>query len=71
MSIVKPMAFGLIIALTGCYHGLNTTGGGEGVGLAATRAMVASFILILVSDYFLTELLLKFFNILRGYYGTL
>jgi phospholipid/cholesterol/gamma-HCH transport system permease protein len=71
MSIVKPMTFGLIIALTGCYYGLNTTGGGEGVGLAATRAMVSSFILILVSDYFLTELLLKFFNILRGYYGIL
>lgn len=69
MSIVKPFFFGIIITLTGCYYGLQTTGGGEGVGRATTKAMVLSFILILVSDFFLTQLLLMFYNILR--YGAL
>lgn len=69
MSIVKPFFFGIIITLTGCYYGLQTSGGGEGVGRAATKAMVLSFILILVSDFFLTQLLLMLYNIIR--YGGL
>jgi len=69
MSIVKPFFFGIIITVTGCYYGLQTTGGGEGVGRATTKAMVLSFILILVSDYFLTILLLMFYNLVR--YGGL
>jgi len=67
MTIVKPFFFGLIIAWTGCYFGLTTTGGGEGVGKSVTKAMVSSFILILVADFFLTSLLLEFFNLMRGY----
>jgi phospholipid/cholesterol/gamma-HCH transport system permease protein len=65
MSIVKPLFFGLIIALTGCYYGLQTVGGGEGVGRATTKAMVLSFVLILVSDFFLTQLLLLLYNLIR------
>ena len=65
MSIVKPFFFGLIIALTGCYYGLQAGGGGEGVGRATTKAMVLSFVLILVSDFFLTQLLLLFYNLVR------
>ncbi len=65
MSIVKPFFFGIIITLTGCYYGLQTSGGGEGVGRATTKAMVLSFVLILVSDFFLTQLLLMFYNLIR------
>lgn len=57
-GLLKPVAFGAIIALTGCYYGLNTRGGTEGVGRATTRAVVTSSILILATDYFLTQLLL-------------
>ena len=57
-GLLKPVAFGGIITVTGCYYGLNTTGGTEGVGLATTRAVVTSSVLILVADYFLTQLLL-------------
>jgi phospholipid/cholesterol/gamma-HCH transport system permease protein len=39
--------------------GLKTTGGTEGVGLATTRTVVTSSILILITDYFLTQLLLS------------
>jgi phospholipid/cholesterol/gamma-HCH transport system permease protein len=58
-GLVKPFVFGGIIATTACYHGLATTGGTEGVGVATTRTVVASSIAILVSDYFLTQILLS------------
>lgn len=57
-GLLKPFVFGGIITLTGCYYGLNTRGGTEGVGRATTRAVVTSSILILATDYFLTQLLL-------------
>jgi phospholipid/cholesterol/gamma-HCH transport system permease protein len=57
-GLAKPLVFGGIITLTACYYGLNTTGGTEGVGTSATRAVVTSSVLILASDYFLTQFLL-------------
>ena len=57
-GLIKPFVFGGIIALTGCHFGLKTTGGTEGVGQATTRTVVTASILILVVDYFLTQLLL-------------
>jgi phospholipid/cholesterol/gamma-HCH transport system permease protein len=57
-GLAKPIAFGAIIALTACYFGLNTRGGTEGVGAAATRSVVACSVMILATDYFLTQLLL-------------
>jgi phospholipid/cholesterol/gamma-HCH transport system permease protein len=56
--IVKPVFFGAIIAITSCYYGLSTRGGTEGVGRAATGAVVTSSIFILATDYFLTQLLI-------------
>ena len=55
-GLVKAAVFGFIIALMGCYHGFNSTGGAQGVGRATTNAVVTSLILILVADYFITEL---------------
>jgi phospholipid/cholesterol/gamma-HCH transport system permease protein len=60
-GLVKPFVFGGIISISGCYFGLNTTGGTEGVGQATTRTVVLSSILILVVDYFLTQILLSVF----------
>ncbi len=57
-GLIKASVFGFIVTLMGCYHGFNSTGGAQGVGRATTNAVVSSFILILVSDYFLTVLLL-------------
>lgn len=54
----KPLVFGGIMALTSCYYGLRTRGGTEGVGRAATQAVVTSSILILASDYFLTQIII-------------
>jgi phospholipid/cholesterol/gamma-HCH transport system permease protein len=61
-GLTKPFVFGGIISISACYFGLNTTGGTEGVGQATTRTVVLSSILILVVDYFLTQLLLSFFG---------
>jgi len=58
-GLVKPFVFGGIISISACYFGLNTTGGTEGVGQATTRTVVLSSILILVVDYFLTQILLS------------
>jgi phospholipid/cholesterol/gamma-HCH transport system permease protein len=59
MGLSKPFVFGAIIAITGCYFGLNTSGGTEGVGVSTTRTVVTSSVLILVSDYFITQTLLS------------
>jgi phospholipid/cholesterol/gamma-HCH transport system permease protein len=50
--------FGFIIASVGCYYGLFTKGGTQGVGRATTQAVVASSVLILVADFFVTKLLI-------------
>ena len=57
-GMVKPVVFGIILALLSCHYGLTARGGTAGVGLATTRAVVTSSITILIADYFLTQLLL-------------
>lgn len=55
-GLVKASVFGFIIALMGCYHGYHSKGGAQGVGAATTNAVVSSSILILLFNYFITEL---------------
>jgi phospholipid/cholesterol/gamma-HCH transport system permease protein len=55
-SLVKTVAFGYLIGVTGCYHGLTAHGGTEGLGRAATRAVVASIFLVFVADVVLVTL---------------
>jgi phospholipid/cholesterol/gamma-HCH transport system permease protein len=45
----------------GCYYGLNTRGGTQGVGRATTQAMVAASVLILTANFFLTRIMLGTF----------
>lgn len=52
-GLIKPLFFGAAIAVISCHRGLNSRPGAEGVGRAATEAFVASFIAILVLDFFL------------------
>lgn len=51
----KGAVFGFIVALMGCYHGMNSGRGAQGVGKATTNAVVSASILILASNYLLTE----------------
>src|ERR1051326_4814472 len=49
-GLVKPLFFGFIIATVGCYYGLSTRGGTQGVGRSTTQAVVAASVLILAVD---------------------
>jgi phospholipid/cholesterol/gamma-HCH transport system permease protein len=53
-GLVKSVTFGIIISMIGCYMGLRTKGGAEGVGKATTLSVVTSFILIILFDVILT-----------------
>jgi len=58
-GLIKATFFGGIIAMMGCYFGLKSEGGAEGVGLATTQAVVASCLLILIVDYLLASFLFR------------
>lgn len=53
-GLIKAFIFGIVIATIGCYKGLNTEGGAEGVGRSTTGAVVVSSILILILDFFIS-----------------
>ena len=61
-GIIKPLVFGMIIALVACYKGLSTTGGTVGVGRSTTNAVVTASINIIIADFFLSKLLASFFG---------
>ncbi len=56
-GLYKAIFFGLIISSVSCYFGFYTKGGAEGVAKATTNSVVASSMLILISDYFLTAVI--------------
>jgi phospholipid/cholesterol/gamma-HCH transport system permease protein len=55
-GLTKAAAFGFLVSLMGCYHGYHSRGGAQGVGAATTNAVVSASILILASNYLITEL---------------
>ena len=57
LSTLKTVVFGYLVAVAGCYVGMNASGGTEGVGVAATRGVVASIFLVLVANVFLVKLI--------------
>ncbi len=54
-GLLKGAAFGFIVALMGCYHGMNSGRGAQGVGQATKSAVVSASVLILATNYLLTE----------------
>lgn len=57
-GLLKPLVFGFVIAIVGCYMGLSTRGGTVGVGRSTTRSVVVSSILVIFVDFLLTKLLI-------------
>ena len=55
-GLAKGAAFGLIVAMMGCYHGMRSGRGAQGVGRATKSAVVSASVLILAANYLLTEL---------------
>jgi phospholipid/cholesterol/gamma-HCH transport system permease protein len=58
-GLIKALCFGNIIGTMGCFYGFATEGGAEGVGIATTRAVVSSCVLVLVLDYVLANVLFQ------------
>ena len=61
-GLVKPLFSGFIIASIGCYYGMRTTGGTEGVGRSTIQAVVTASVAIIVVDFILTQFLLTIFS---------
>jgi len=54
-GLIKPLVFAVVVSLIGCFYGLRTTGGTQGVGRATTQAMVMATIMIFITDVMITE----------------
>src|SRR6201996_6308142 len=54
-GLAKPLVFGFIIASIGCFFGMNTRGGTQGVGKATTSAVVYASVLIIVMDFLVSR----------------
>ncbi|MGA2426012.1 MAG: MlaE family ABC transporter permease [Terriglobales bacterium] len=61
-GLIKPVLFGFIIATVGCYYGMATKGGTQGVGRSTTQAVVAASVMILIVDFFATKLIFAIFG---------
>jgi phospholipid/cholesterol/gamma-HCH transport system permease protein len=60
-GVGKSVFFGIIVTLIGCYNGLSTEGGTEGLGRATTATVVHVTMGVIVSDFFITKLFLTLF----------
>jgi phospholipid/cholesterol/gamma-HCH transport system permease protein len=57
-SMGKAIVFGFIIGIIGCFQGMRTKGGTEGVGRASTSAVVLSSLFVILSDVVLVRLIM-------------
>jgi phospholipid/cholesterol/gamma-HCH transport system permease protein len=60
-GVGKTIFFGFAIGLIGCFNGLRTSGGADGVGRSTTSTVVTASITVLILDFFLTKLFLFLF----------
>ncbi len=60
-GLVKPLFSGFIIASIGCFYGMRTTGGTEGVGRSTIQAVVTASVLIIFVDFLVSQVLLSLF----------
>jgi phospholipid/cholesterol/gamma-HCH transport system permease protein len=61
-GLTKPLFSGFIIATVGCYFGMKTTGGTQGVGRATTQAVVVSSVAIIIVDLLVTRAMIGIFG---------
>jgi len=60
-GMVKPLIFGYILSSIGCFYGMRTTGGTQGVGRSTISAVVSASVLIIFVDFLITHVLLAVF----------
>jgi phospholipid/cholesterol/gamma-HCH transport system permease protein len=56
VGLFKAFIFGVLITTVSCHEGFSTTQGAVGVGQATRKSVIVSFLLILVTGYFITRL---------------
>ncbi len=61
-GLIKPVFFGFIIATVGCYFGMTTRGGTQGVGRSTTQAVVVSSVLIIAVDFVISRFMIGIFG---------
>src|SRR5580704_6353763 len=61
-GMVKPLFFGFIISTIGCYYGMTTRGGTQGVGRSTTQAVVWSSVLIIATDFMISRTMIGIFG---------
>ncbi len=61
-GLVKPIFFGFIIATIGCFYGMRTRGGTQGVGRSTTQAVVVSSVLIIATDFLISRFMIGIFG---------
>ena len=59
---MKPLFSGFIIASIGCFYGLRTTGGTQGVGRSTIQAVVTASVLIIFVDFLLSQIMVALFS---------
>lgn len=58
LGLIKGLFFGLAISLVSCYNGYNCYNSSDGVGKATTNSVVVSSVIVLLLNYFITEIFL-------------
>jgi phospholipid/cholesterol/gamma-HCH transport system permease protein len=61
-GLVKPLLFGYILSSIGCFYGMRTTGGTQGVGRSTISAVVVASVLIIFVDFLATHVMLTLFG---------
>lgn len=57
-GLIKSLIFGFLVVSIACFKGLRCRGGTEGVGLTTTAAVVTASLVVFISDFFLTKILI-------------
>lgn len=60
VGLIKGFVFGVIVSVIACTFGFRTKGGSEGVAVSTTAAVVWSFVLIIVFDFFIVRIAILF-----------
>ena len=61
-GLTKALFSGFIIATVGCFYGMRTEGGTQGVGKATTQAVVVSSVFIIIVDFLTSRLMIAIFG---------
>jgi phospholipid/cholesterol/gamma-HCH transport system permease protein len=54
-GLIKPFCFAVIVAMVGCFYGIQTTGGTQGVGRSTTQAVVVASVWIFIMNFMITR----------------